>query len=630
MRKTNVAAVVTAGLLGLAGSAVYLGRVTFAPPPPSSIVFQEVTAQAGINTDAPDWGYATTADIDGDGWDDLVLNRHPGTHFYRNRRDGTFVRVTPTGIPPASEATKHRHVFAWCDLDGDGDEDLIVGTGIRGPEEVDPHQFPRAAEDLWFRNDGNFAFTDMTAAWGTKHPGSNVQAIGCLDVDRDGRLDVLLVDTQTFDRAWDATFPVYALFMNRLPSGFVNEYRRIHMEPGFYPSRETIVTYSVDCGDLVRSDGAQDCITGSNQNSRWIVQGLDPYRDPIYSPADGTFYSTEAGADIPDHLAPLGSYNFEIALADFNGDGRLDIVRADYNDVGIIIQCGVDTPGGGAPLRECFRHTPPRPRAAVAPTTLAVGDFDNDGDVDFFVAIFGEEARDGRQIDAADWFFRNDGNDAQGNPRFSEVAAAAGVAGPFIGNFEVGAGAATVIDYDKDGRLDLVIGYGEADQRDEFRRPILLYRNVTATPNGWIGLILRPAGASIGAKIETRLTGMADPWRVTLLTARTGWLSQDSRNVHVGLGPLTVGIAQNTVDVRITWPNGRVQTVTLPANQYHVVREGQPGPTPTPTPTPPHVPLSCVATTTGIVPVGGVPPYQVTVKATVRDAAGNVASCSAP
>lgn len=544
----------------------------------ASILFADVTVTVSISTDAPDWGYVAVADIDGDGWDDLLINRHPGVHFYRNNRNGTFSRVTPTGIPPASEATKHRHIFAFCDLDGDGSEDLIIGTGIRGPDEVDPHQAPRTSEDVWLRNvstRGVFAFQDMTATWGTKHLGSNVHAIGCLDADRNGRLDVIVMDSQTFNGAWDVTFPLYALFMNRLPAGFVNEYRRIHAEPETYPTREQIVVYSVDCGDLARNDGVHDCIVGSNQHSRWVVQGIDAYRDPLYFPADGTFYVSQ---DFPEHLGDLRSYNYEIAVADFNGDRRLDIVRMELGPA-VSINCGQDTQGGGAPLRECFRFEE-LPRRAHN-TTVAVGDFDNDGDVDMFVARFGTEAIDGVRVDAADWFFRNDGNDAAGNPRFSIVDV--GLAGPFVGRqqFDTGAGAATVIDYDKDGRLDLVIGYTEASQLDVHRRPILLYRNVSPPGNAWVGFILR-APVTLGTWVEVQACARR---QVTQLSARSGWLSQDSRNVHFGLGS-----CREAPRVTIRWPDGSVSTGVVPANAYHTVPplpNPGPGPTPTPGPTPP-------------------------------------------
>lgn len=554
--------------------------LTVAPTPVSAQVvalrFQNVTGHAGINTTAPDWGFSAVGDIDGDGWDDLLLNFHPGVHFYKNSRDGTFIRVIPGGIPPASEATKHRHIFAFCDIDADGKEDLIIGTGIRGPDDVDPHQQPRSSEDLWLKNvstpaaagvPGVFAFQDMTAAWGTKNLGSNVTAIGCFDADNDGKLDVLMMESQTFDRAWDATFPHYGLYLNRLPVGFVKEPSRMHLEPGSgVIPRETIVTYSVDCADLIRGDRAQDCIVGANQHTRWVVQGFDPYRDPLYFPANGTFYVSQ-GDEVPQHLASLGSYNFEVAVADFNGDGRLDIARADYNAVGLIVQCG-NTAGGGAPTRVCYsRILGERRKGRIE--ALALGDFDNDGDVDIFATVFGEQSREGRQIDAPDMFFRNNGPDARGNPRFTQMAASVGLAGPFVGNFETGAGTASVIDYDLDGRLDLVIGYTEGSQFEEHRRPILLYRNVSTGGNAWIGLKLRPVGiASLGAKVDARIQGGV--WRTSFLTPRTGWLSQDSRNVHIGLGPVTS--LAGPVEVRITWPNGAVQTVALPAGAYHTVQ----------------------------------------------------------
>lgn len=564
---------------------VLLAVLSLGLPPvasqPGPLQFVDATVASGIDAAAPDWGFIAVGDYNRDGFDDLVLNLHPGIAFYRNNANGTFSRVFPTGIPPSSDATKHRHIFLWCDLDRDGDEEFIIGTGLRGPNDVDPHVDPANSRDLWLRNDGPDAlgaprFVDVAAQYGTQNLGSNVQAITCFDSNRDQRLDVLVLDGGI---SFSPPFTkLMALYVNHLPTGFTNEavLRGLGVD-----NDPTISIYSAVCDDMFRYDGWTECVTGGNQFSRWFLQGVR-LPEPGYFPANGTFYITEGSPDEwdPGHIGALGSYNFEIALADVNNDGFTDAIRADYNSdssvVQVVVICGGNTVGGGAPFRKCYEFSRASPKGAVH--SIAVGDFDNDGDQDFFANRFGEEQLQGRQAGVAGMFFRNDGMDSAGNPQFTEIGEAAGLAGPGAGQIEWGAGASAVIDYNRDGRLDLVVHYGDVNQT--IVRPYRLYRNITSNGNAWVGLILK-APVILGSRVEIQACGAR---QVQYLSARTGWLAQDSRNVHFGLG----SCAQSP-RVTIRWPDGTVSEGTVPANAYHTVPPlpNPPGPTPTPTPAPP-------------------------------------------
>jgi hypothetical protein len=92
---------------------------------------------------------------------DLSLPDQPPTLFAGNG-DGTFVNVSkavglPTrdGIP--DDGTSFRHVFGVtaCDLDGDGDDDMVFAS------------YGRQENQVW-RNDGG-KFTNVAAAWGLDH-----------------------------------------------------------------------------------------------------------------------------------------------------------------------------------------------------------------------------------------------------------------------------------------------------------------------------------------------------------------------------------------------------------------------------------------------------------------------------
>ena len=58
-----------------------------------NLKFEDVTDKAGVAH--PGWGMgACTADVDGDGWEDLYVTAVGGNKFYRNNHDGTFSDVT--------------------------------------------------------------------------------------------------------------------------------------------------------------------------------------------------------------------------------------------------------------------------------------------------------------------------------------------------------------------------------------------------------------------------------------------------------------------------------------------------------------------------------------------------------
>ena len=340
--------------------------------------FEDATERAGIAALPRSYGLAVTVgDYDNDGDPDLFLSRLRSYQLLRNRGDGTFEDAT--GASGLAGPRDNPTSAAFADLDDDGDLDLYVchymiwdpanptlcanergGYFYCDPSRVQP------AKDHVFRNDGG-RFTDVTDAAGFVDPRGRGLGVIAADLDDDGRIDLFVANDGT------------ANYHFRNLGGFMFE--EIGHESGAAGNAEGgyRAGMGVACGDL-DGDGRPDVLV-----TNFYGEGTTFYRN-----LGGGFLadrSTESGfTSATRHLLGFG-----VAMLDYDADGRPDVFQVDghVNDnrphtpypMATKLFAGV----GGGKVVDAVADTGPPWSKPIVGRGLAVGDIDNDGDVDAVV-----------------------------------------------------------------------------------------------------------------------------------------------------------------------------------------------------------------------------------------------------
>lgn len=277
--------------------------------------FEDVTATAG----APGPSYAmgaAAADYDGDGRIDLFVSGWRGQRLYRNLGDCRFEDVTErAGMVSTAWTTS----AAWADLDGDGDLDLYVAAYLDYDPEFAPYcaapdgkrdycgpEDFEAQPDRLYRNNGDGTFTEVAAAAGL--PRRSERGLGVLiaDLTGDRRPDVFVANDG--GRCW--------LLANRGNLRF----EEIGVEAGVALDRAggPLAGMGTALADL-DGNGLSDLIV-----TNFLGRSTIGFRAVEGSP--GLFH------DDSDHLglvaATRGVLGFGLIAADFDADGRIDLLQA--------------------------------------------------------------------------------------------------------------------------------------------------------------------------------------------------------------------------------------------------------------------------------------------------------------
>ncbi len=457
---------------------------------------QVIGTGIGLEGFTDDWS-ASWGDYDNDGYPDLFTTTRDASQpnsLYHNNGDGTFTKITSGSIATDLASSL---AATWGDYDNDGDLDLFVANNIGFP-------------NFLYRNEGGGTFIriendPIVSDLGYAHGAS------WADYDNDGYLDL-------FVGSYFETF-FNLLYHNNGDGTFT----KVSNNPVVTEASPSITGV---WGDY-NNDGLIDLFvvnTGGVNNSLYKNTG------------NGTFQRITTGAIVNDGGSSVGA-----SWGDYDNDGDLDLFVANAGNEnnflyrnngngsftkvtsGAIVSDGGHSHGSGW------------------------GDFDKDGDLDLFVSNDGQN----------NFLYRNEGN---GN--FTKVTES-----PVMNDGGKSFGSAWA-DYDQDGDVDLFVANRDNGQN-------FLYKNEYGICNSWLNVKLtgtRSNSSAIGAKVYVWAT-IDDETVLQMreVSAQTGGGTGGQSDLKLTFG---LGDASTIDSVVVLWPSGYRQVLAGPAvNQSLFITE---------------------------------------------------------
>ncbi|MBL1259127.1 MAG: CRTAC1 family protein [Thiotrichaceae bacterium] len=447
-------------------------------------------------------------DYDNDGWVDLYVVRGDigANLLFRNRGDGTFEEKGTAAGVDLSGIISAGPLFA--DFDGDGYLDLFVG-GVGGLGISTPNLF---------RNRGDGTFEDITPALGLGLLNNSFSATAG-DYDRDGDLDLYV---SHWIQGGNAS--VGSLFQNDGSASFLD----VSIASGLL--NQTDSDFTANFADINNDNWPDILLAADFGDSRIFINNQD-----------GTFSNTTDPAVITDENG-MGA-----AIGDYDNDGDLDWFVSSIWDPN-----GVAEANWGVSGNRLYRN---RGDGTFEDATDAAGvrqgywgwgscfmDFNNDGHLDIFhVNGFKLSAGDLRPQE----FFSDPSRMfiANGDATFTEQSVALGVADGHQGRGIV------CFDYDQDGDIDIFVANNQESP--------ILYRNDGGNDLHYLDVKLNgtaPNTEAIGAKIYATIGGVT---QMRELRAGSNYASQNPVVAHFGVGSATL-----VDELRVVWPSGEITTLT--------------------------------------------------------------------
>ena len=475
---------------------------------------------------------AAWIDVENDGDYDLYLVNGSGGEettnaLYFNLGDGTFVPQTKAcGVLDDGEGM----AVSVADYDNDGFSDMMVmnfgdfklfhNNGDGTFSDVTAKAFPNGVDEIWYG----------TSSWG--------------DFDGDGNLDIYIagyVDLSENNGNEGLRFPMdfkgfpNYLYHNNGDGTFTDIAKEAGVQDGF---RKTMQVLVADFNDDNRPD---------------IFVGNDTDPNGLYlNRGDGTFKEFSGPSGLSSTDGSMG-----IAWGDYNNDQMMDLYISNYTGEADLLMTMVDnTSSNDGKTKNAIYMADFESPIIQQKTWPLVGwgtgfvDFDNDADLDLFVAggHLNGVSGDNRDFNV---LFEN-----TGDGKFIDSSEMSGVlrTGKRIHR------AAIFGDYDNDGKVDFyVVNNGEESYDEGSDRHGVLYHNDSTSTSGggnWLKVKLQGTKSNRDA-FGTKLKLVAgDKTQIREHVSGEGYFSSNAQEVHFGLGG-----AEQIDSLTITWPSGSVEEI---------------------------------------------------------------------